>query len=77
MVDMALLEYSIREDLNKRASRVMAVLRPLRVVIDNYPEDRVEYLDAENNPEDPGNRRIFVRIHLKNSFAWHPVGRYG
>ena len=53
-VDMALLEYSIREDLNKRASRVMAVLRPLRVVLDNYPEDRVEYLDAENNPEDPG-----------------------
>ena len=53
-VDMALLEYSIREDLNKRASRVMAVLRPLRVVIDNYPEDRMEYLDAENNPEDPG-----------------------
>ena len=54
IVDMALLEYSIREDLNKRASRVMAVLRPLRVFIDNYPEDRVEYLDAENNPEDPG-----------------------
>ena len=54
IVDMALLEYCIREDLNKRASRVMAVLRPLRVVIDNYPEDRVEYLDAENNPEDPG-----------------------
>ena len=54
IVDMALLEYSIREDLNKRASRVMAVLRPLRVVIDNYPENRVEYLDAENNPEDPG-----------------------
>ena len=54
VVDMALLEYSIREDLNKRAPRVMAVLRPLRVVIDNYPEDRVEYLDAENNPEDAG-----------------------
>ncbi len=54
IVDMALLEYSIREDLNKRASRVMAVLRPLRVVIDNYPEEKVEYLDAENNPEDPG-----------------------
>ncbi|MFH1293403.1 MAG: glutamine--tRNA ligase/YqeY domain fusion protein, partial [Pseudomonadota bacterium] len=54
IVDMALLEYGIREDLNKRASRVMAVLRPLRVVIDNYPENRVEYLDAENNPEDPG-----------------------
>ena len=54
MVDMALLEHCIREDLNKRARRVMAVLRPLRVVIDNYPEERVEYLDAENNPEDPG-----------------------
>jgi methionine--tRNA ligase beta chain len=54
VVDMALLEYSIREDLNKRAPRVMAVLHPLRVVIDNYPEDRVEYLDAENNPEDAG-----------------------
>jgi glutaminyl-tRNA synthetase len=54
MVDMALLEYSIREDLNKRARRVMAVLRPIRVVIDNYPEDESEYLDAENNPEDPG-----------------------
>ncbi len=64
-VDMALLEYSIREDLNKRASRVMAVLRPLRVVLDNYPEDRVEYLDAENNPEDPGmgSRKIpFSRV---------------
>ena len=54
MVDMALLEYSIREDMNKRAQRVMAVLRPIRVVIDNYPEDETEYLDAENNPEDPG-----------------------
>jgi len=65
IVDMALLEYSIREDLNKRASRVMTVLRPLRVVIDNYPEDRVEYLDAENNPEDPGmgSRKIpFSRV---------------
>jgi len=65
IVDMALLEYSIREDLNKRASRVMAVLRPLRVFIDNYPEDRVEYLDAENNPEDPGmgSRKIpFSRV---------------
>jgi len=54
MVDMALLEYSIREDLNKRARRVMAALRPVRVVIDNYPEDETEYLDAENSPEDPG-----------------------
>jgi len=54
MVDIALLEYYIREDLNKRAPRVMAVLRPLKVIIDNYPEGTVEDLEAENNPEDPG-----------------------
>ena len=53
-VDMALLEHCLREDLNKRAGRVMAVLRPLKVVISNYPENQVEQLDAENNPEDPG-----------------------
>jgi glutaminyl-tRNA synthetase len=53
-VDIALLEHCVREDLNKRAPRVMGVLRPLRVVIDNYPEGRVEELDAVNNPEDPG-----------------------
>ena len=54
VVDMALLEYCIREDLNKRAPRVMAVLHPLRVVIENYPEDSAEELDAINNPEDLG-----------------------
>jgi glutaminyl-tRNA synthetase len=54
IVDMALLEHCIREDLNKRAPRVMAVLNPLRVVIENYPEDTTEELDAVNNPEDPG-----------------------
>ncbi len=54
MVDMALLDHCLREDLNKRAPRFMAVLRPLRVVIDNYPEDQVDELDAVNNPEDPG-----------------------
>ncbi len=53
-VDIALLEYSIREDLNRRAPRVMGVLRPLKVVIENYPEDQVEALDAINNPEDEG-----------------------
>ena len=60
MVDVALLEYCIREDLNKRAPRVMAVLRPLRLVIDNYPEGRVEELEALNNPEDPamGSRKV-------------------
>jgi len=51
---MALLEFCLREDLNKRAQRVMAVLKPLRVVIVNYPEGQVEELDAINNPEDPG-----------------------
>lgn len=60
VVDIALLEHCVREDLNKRAPRVMAVLRPLRVVIDNYPDDHVEWLEAENNPENPetGTRRI-------------------
>lgn len=65
IVDIALLEHCIREDLNKRASRVMAVLHPLRIIIDNYPEDQVEWLDAENNPENPemGNRKIpFSRV---------------
>ncbi|RLC92429.1 MAG: glutamine--tRNA ligase [Chloroflexi bacterium] len=54
LVDIALLEHCLREDLNKRAPRVMAVLRPLRMVIDNYPEGQVEWFDAVNNPEDPG-----------------------
>ncbi len=65
MVDIALLEHSIREDLNQRAPRVMAALRPLRVVIDNYPEDQVEELEAVNNPEDPsmGTRKLpFSRV---------------
>ena len=50
--ELALLEYYVREDLNKRALRVMAVLKPLRVVIDNYPDDLVEHMEAVNNPED-------------------------
>ncbi len=54
IVDIRLLEHCLRQDLNMRAPRVMAVLRPLRVIIDNYPEGKVEELDAENNPEDPG-----------------------
>jgi len=64
-VDMALLEYCIREDLNRRAPRVMAVLRPLRVVITNYPEDLTDELEAINNPEDPsaGTRKVpFSRV---------------
>jgi glutaminyl-tRNA synthetase len=54
LVDISLLEYHIREDLNRRTPRVMAVLRPLRVVIENYPEGQVEEVEALNNPEDPG-----------------------
>lgn len=59
-VQLSLLEHFVREDLNKRAARVMAVLRPLRVVIDNYPDDLVEEMDAVNNPEDEsmGTRRV-------------------
>ncbi|MDH7514624.1 MAG: glutamine--tRNA ligase/YqeY domain fusion protein [Bacteroidota bacterium] len=53
VIDVALLEYSVREDLNKRAPRRMVVLRPLKLVIENYPEGRVETVHALNNPEDP------------------------
>jgi len=60
IVDVALLEYAIREDLNRRAPRVMGVLRPLKLVVENYPEGQVEELDAVNNPEDPasGTRKV-------------------
>ena len=60
MVDVALLEHTVREDLNLKAPRYMAVLKPLKVIIENYPEDRVEELDAVNNPEDPamGSRKV-------------------
>ncbi|MCK4857760.1 MAG: glutamine--tRNA ligase, partial [candidate division Zixibacteria bacterium] len=60
IVDIALLEHCLRDDLNQQANRVMAVLRPLKVVIDNYPEGQVEELEAVNNPEDAdaGTRRV-------------------
>ena len=60
VIDMALLEHCLREDLNQRAARVMAVLRPLKVVITNYAEGRSEDLDAVNNPEDAamGTRKV-------------------
>lgn len=81
VVDIALLEHCIREDLNQRASRVMAVLRPLRVVIDNYPEDQVEWLEIENNPEDPamGKRKIpFAKIIYieQEDFMENPVKKF-
>ena len=65
LVDMALLDHCLRDDLNQRAPRVMGVLRPLRLVILNYPEDQVEYMEAINNPEDEsaGTRPIpFSRV---------------
>lgn len=65
ITELAMLEHFVREDLNKRAPRVMAVLRPLKVVIDNYPEDQSEEVEAVNNPEDPsaGTRKVpFSRV---------------
>ncbi len=65
VLEMAFLEHCLREDLNRRAERRMAVLRPLRLVIDNYPEGQVEELEAVNNPEDPaaGTRKVpFARV---------------
>ncbi len=64
-IELAMLEHFVREDLNKRAPRVMAVLRPLKVVIDNYPENQSEEMDAVNNPEDAGagSRKVpFSRV---------------
>ncbi len=64
-IELAMLEHFVREDLNRRALRVMAILRPLRVVIDNYPENQVEDMDAVNNPEDEsaGTRKVpFSRV---------------
>jgi glutaminyl-tRNA synthetase len=64
-VDFALLEHCVREDLNKRAPRVMAVVRPLRIVIENYPKGQVEWVEATNNPEDEsmGSRSLpFSRV---------------
>ena len=60
VVDVALLEHTVREDLNRRAPRALAVLYPLRVVVENYPEDREEFIEAINNPEEPtaGTRRL-------------------
>ena len=60
LTDMSLLEFAVREDLNKKSHRAMAVLHPIKVIIDNYPEGEVEWLEAVNNPEDPaaGHRKV-------------------
>ena len=81
IVDLALLEYCVREDLNRVSPRVMGVLRPLRVVIDNYPEDQVEALDAIYYPEEPhkGSRKVpFSRVLYidREDFAEDPPKKY-
>ncbi|MFC1683154.1 glutamine--tRNA ligase/YqeY domain fusion protein [Candidatus Zixiibacteriota bacterium] len=81
IVDIALLEHCLREDLNRRSRRVMAVLRPLKVIIDNYPEDQIEELDAVNNPEDesagtrqiPFSREIYIE---REDFREEPPKKY-
>ena len=81
MVDMALLEHCLREDLNKRANRVMTVLKPLKLIIENWPEDKVEELDAVNNPEDPsaGSRKVHFSRELwieQDDFQETPPPKY-
>ncbi len=81
VVDTALLEHCLREDLNKRAYRVMGVLDPLKIVITNYPKDQVEKLDAENNPEDKsaGSRKIPFSKELyieRTDFMEDPPKKY-
>lgn len=81
VIDVALLEYAIREDLNKTAQRVMAVLNPIKVVITNYPEGQVEELEAINNPEDPdaGTRKIKFSKYLyieQDDFREVPPPKY-
>ena len=81
MVDVGLLEHCLREDLNRNSPRVMAVLRPLKVVIDNYPEGQMEEFDAINNPEDPGmgirkvpfSREIYIE---RDDFREDPPRRF-
>ncbi len=80
-VDYAMLEYCIREDLKMKRPRVMAVLNPLKLVIDNYPEDQIEYLDAPNNMENPelGSRSVPFGKELyieQEDFMEVPVKKY-
>jgi glutaminyl-tRNA synthetase len=81
ITDVAVLEYAIREDLNRRALRRLAVLRPLKVVITNFPEGKVEELQAVNNPEDPGagsrsipfSRELYIE---RDDFMENPPPKY-
>jgi glutaminyl-tRNA synthetase len=81
VIDYELLEHCVREDLNKTSSRVMAVLRPLKLVIENYPEDKVEEFEAVNNPEDPaaGTRKVPFSRELyieREDFMEAPAPRF-
>ena len=79
--DISLLEHSIREDLNKRANRVSAVINPVNVIITNYPEDKVEMMTVENNPEDPNagthempfSRELYIE---RDDFMENPPKKY-
>ena len=81
VIDVSLLEFCIREDLNKRTNRVMGVLNPVKVVIDNFPEDQVEEMEAMNNPEDPakGTRKVPFSRELyieREDFMEDPPGKF-
>ncbi len=81
VVDYSLMEFCVREDLNKKAKRLMTVLDPLKVIIDNYPEGKTEYFEAENNPEDPnsGTHQVAFTRELyieKEDFMETPVKGY-
>ena len=80
-IDVALLEFCVREDLNKRSNRVMTVLNPVKLIIDNYPEGQVEELEAVNNPEDPeaGFRKVQFSRELfieREDFMENPEGKF-
>lgn len=81
VVDFAFLEYCLREDLNKTANRAMAVINPVKLVIDNYPDDMTESFEVENNPEDPngGTRTVTFSKELwidKEDFMEEPAKKY-
>jgi len=81
LIDVALLEHCVRDDLNERAPRAMAVLRPLRVVIDNYPEDQVEFFECQNHPQRPemGVRQVpFSKVFYieRDDFMEDPPKKY-
>jgi len=81
LIDVALLEFCVREDLNKRSNRVMTVLNPVKLVLDNYPDGQVEELEAINNPEDPsaGYRKVQFSKELfieREDFMENPGGKF-